>query len=201
MKRTDYLSNSRVRPLDENVDHEILEFEKKYKINLPPLFVAFYQTYDGNQSNANKSPWYVKADGRKTTISRDVHFEPYPPIDRQFPTIEYLYNLETVGSALDNYEDDEFKKYKIFPFIQLSVNDLVCIGYGLENQDEVYILNLFYGEDEIEKRLMKVARNIFEHMRAYIEFDGEGEQDKRLYNKLYMNYNENFWRIREDDKA
>jgi hypothetical protein len=96
LNKTDYLSNCKVRLLEENVDNDIIKFEEKYRIKLPPLFIVFYQKYDCNKLNSNRATWYVKSNGHKTTISTDSIFQPIP---NKYPKLEYVYDLETVASA------------------------------------------------------------------------------------------------------
>ncbi|MFT6337023.1 MAG: hypothetical protein ACI86M_000384 [Saprospiraceae bacterium] len=58
-----------------------------------------------------------------------------------------------------------------------------------------------FGEDEMGKRLIKVANNIFEKSRGYVKFGYETDKYQKFYSKLYRNYNEDFWRMRENDNV
>ena len=162
----------------------------KTKLNLPPIYDIFLNTYDVDKM---KYKFLVK------------FMNPYCVIDTfgsfQFNFNEKFSNLEWTGFL--NYKDMINSQLTIDYIIEESKIELlyigelayqpICLGINGDNIDKIF----FPGDNIYEDGLIKLADNIFEFCVKFT-FMIDPLQNINPSN-LYKNWNADFWRIKSPE--
>lgn len=184
-----YLSH--VKTLSDNslIKEQILEFEAKSGIKLPPIFKAFVQNYDlaffseavFNRFYSPEFNDYYYFEKSTYTPNPEIVFYDFIKPSNYIKAKENIYHYE---------EDVEIISDKIC--IAEIAGGLLLLGYGESNLD--YIYSDFIANDD---RLHKVANNIFDFLRNIeLKVDEDELQRKKIdTNRLFKKWGEDFWRF------
>lgn len=198
MKSVSILETLIVRDWNDDVSMEILKFEKRTSIQLPPIYKVFYRTY---QIPTFSNEMYIdsNADLGMVEVERMCKFLPKPNF---FPPLQDIFELEAVRSALENYKNDgtydpntesSLADKKLIPIMKFDNAMLVTVSYSSENLDKIYLYNT--DMDEGEGRFLFLGNDVFHFLRCFSVFDDPDEKD--LYGRLYRNWNDDFWMLRD----
>lgn len=191
MKSVNYLNRTRIRQFDENVDNDIKKFESDMNIALPPIFKLFYQTFD-MQSNWSPVPvQYLNPKfNKKSSLPIDIIYRPNPT---SMPPPEYVMDFKIMKSAYENYSEEGLESRKLLPIVKLDNSMIVTLGFGKDNMDKIMLLNT---EGDQDQKVIFLSENIFEYFRG---LDIKESEYFPISSKLYLNWNEDFWRVKEED--
>ena len=189
MKEVNFLNETKVRGFNEDVSKEIGDFENIMDFNLPPLYKLFYQTYDISTNFYTYPRSYLNPKfNKKSSIPINLKYE----IGKiNMPAFEYFMDLKISIQAYKNYSEFNLNEHKLLPIIKLSNEMIINVGYGSANLDDIILL-----ESDSDNLFKKLGENIFHFLRGVILSDS---QTSNTYNKLYLNWNEDFWRVRDSD--
>lgn len=182
---------SQVKTLSDNnlIKEQILEFEDKTGIKLPPIFKAFAQNYDLDFfSEAIFNRFYNPEFNTFLCFEKPTYI-PNPEI--VFYDFIKPANYIKAKENIYHYEEDvEIISDKIC--IAEIAGGLLLLGHGESNLD--YIYSDFIANDE---RLNKVADNIFDFLRNMeLKVDeDELQRNKVDTNRLFKKWGEDFWRF------
>jgi hypothetical protein len=202
MKNCNGLNLLRSRPIHEPFD--TISFEKKAGLSLPPKYKLFLESYYIGSYLASGQLWdefkrqevfnevtkrYYFITNNINNLNKDDFFLNQPDI-----CIDIYYELS---------EDSEL-------FFEHGVADCFPIGAGNGvNSPGLFVGIKDYNIDKIylensglrKGKWTLIANNIFEFIRGFevVEYTKEEcDKYKFTYDKLYKNWGEDFWRVRED---
>jgi hypothetical protein len=187
---SDYLIQRKEKAIIQN---SIKDFEKNSGINLPPIFKSFITLFDikksfsshGRISFKNKNGDIVSIIGTEYNIFSD------------YTLIEW-YDLEKIIKLKEQFytKGDKIWDLDVIPIGEGHFQYVILLGIGEQNKDQIFI-DLNY--DEAEPRITYVDENIFSYFQDFkiIEYGLNLRETK--YSQLYHNWNEDFWRVREDE--
>jgi hypothetical protein len=204
--------NKNTFPLFEFRDKklDLAKFEEELGFKFPPIYRAFLSNFN---SEPKKQLVYLKR------TEKEKNF-----IDDDFRVISLLAYSSSDKNPI-SHEDDElnFETFKsINSLLKFCVpeddgikdmifisdhgsSDALLVGIGNHNQDKIFIYSEF--NDENDEGIIFFAENIFDFLSKcqIVEFHlnkhSYGQIRKVENNKLYKNWGEDFWRIREDDNT
>ncbi len=193
MNRYSLLGILNSRKYESNVKREIEIFERKMGISIPPVYKIFYESFEVGEDSLLQIEYYKdpEAENGKTLLFRGMDFSPKPNF---FPPIDYFFDLNAIQVVLDNYSHEDFILEKLLPIVKMSNDIVVAVSYENDTQDQIIVVNTFLDKNEGKHSI--IADNIFHFLRGVEIFDEDSEAF--IYNKLYQNWNEDFWRIREE---
>ncbi len=186
MKEVNFLNQTKVRGFNEDISHELEEFEELMQISLPPIYKLFYTTFDITSYFSTYPLYFLNPKFNK--LSRLPGGMRYDFDKNKLPTFEYFMDLKTSIQGFNNYSEFNLKQEELFPIIKLSNDMIINVGYGKENLDHIVLLDI--DKDEL---FLKMGDDIFHFLRGVILIE---PPVKALYDKLYLNWNEEFWRVK-----
>jgi hypothetical protein len=200
MKDINILNCLKVRSHQVDVSEQVISFENFCHYKLPPLYKTFYKTYYLGEDTFLNREYYLYDSKRKLLVSQSVVV-----LQKRdsLPELEQIFDLDTIKIVLDNYSNDgtyeigidsSLSDKKLLPIMKHDNAMLIAVGYGLENQDEIYLYNTDKSDEE--GRFVKLADDIFEYLRGVMVCDDPDTSE--LYSKLYKKWNEDFWRVKEN---
>jgi hypothetical protein len=177
------------RESTNQIDWSKIEHES---FKLPPIFKIFHSVYD----ISTLSRPYSYYSNQYKMVDTFCIFEHKVLKGEVFDTIFHPNQLEEMLPKMLDFEDDidqEILEQDVIPIIYCPGQELVMLGVGKSNADKI-----FYFARWKEERLALVAENIFEFFKDYyIEIEPVYLHGITL-NQLYRNWNEDFWRVREE---
>ncbi|MDF7819360.1 SMI1/KNR4 family protein [Runella sp. MFBS21] len=186
-------ANFRPRDLEESIELEA--FIKKIDIVLPPLYSAFVKSFAfSREENLISEQVFIKVHNYKSYLGH-VYYLP----DKEKLLIGDFFSIEeslSIRNRLYNINDDVFSK-KLLPIGEDSTGHfIIMVGCGNDNQDKIFIES---GDESFVagERFTLIANDIFEFVRGFA-FITRDDMDDIKYNRLYRNWGEDFWRVRED---
>lgn len=178
---------------NEEIKIQIRNFEKSTKILIPPAFKIFLENYDlRSHSESHQFRIYHEEKGGYTNFD-DGEFTPNPEVG-----IESFLNPDEYLSAKENIyhyeEDNKIIKDKIV--VGNIFGGTLLLGYQENNLDFIYS---DFITESTEKRLTKVAENIFEFFKSFSIYPNSDSLNNINVNldNLYRKWGDNFWRINE----
>jgi len=195
----DYLDHlGRVIDIDFRMN-QIIQFEKKSKIELPKLLRIFYLMYQvndlqrikkGSQTDFN---FLVFDDQRKCTNGMALFVSEYKELGYDPSS---FYEFDSIKNVIKNFFNDDYEKYHndFLVIGETSWNFPIMIGINSENSDKFFVYDLD------KDNLVFIADSIFEYL-INIKLDFSNNYnlpDGKTVDDLYKNWNESFWRVRKD---
>jgi hypothetical protein len=177
------------RTSENQLDWAKIEHEN---FKLTPLFKVFHNIYNIDTIN-NQYSYYSK---QYDMIKSFCMYEHKVLKGEIFDTIFHPNQLEEILPKMLDFDDDidqEILAQEVIPIIYCPGQELVMLGVGKSNADKI-----FYFARWKEERLVLVAENIFEFFKDYyIKIEPVYLHGVSL-EQLYRNWNEDFWRVREE---
>ncbi len=184
-----YLSNAILLSDHKIIKEQILDFEQKSGIQIPPVFRAFLENYDLPSFSTAIFNTFFSPDYKDYFTFEKVIFKSNPEIVFYdfLPPSKYI---EAKNNVYHYEEDEEIIKDKIC--IGNIAGGLLLLGHGESNADIIYADKI--GDD---KRLHEVGENIFNYLRNItLEIDEKELQRFNIEAKdLYRNWGEKKWQI------
>lgn len=156
-------------------------------IVIPPLFYLFSSLFELGNETFKKIEYMEEELCQLGTWSfivngEDIHLDGFMSlieIEQSFPIFS---------------QDVEWVKHKLLRVAYLGQAGFggLYLGCSSDNLDEIWIFNA-----DSKHQYTKVAENIFTFLKL-ISFNTEFSDYERDYSKLYKNWGEDFWRVRED---
>jgi hypothetical protein len=195
----DYLDHlGRVNDTDLRLN-QIIHFEKMSKIALPKILRIFYLMYQVNDLQKFKKgaptdfKFLVYDDQRNYTNGMTLFISDYK--ESGYDPSHY-YEFDSIKDVIQNFFNDDFEKYQndFIVIGETSWHFPLMIGMNSENCDKVYVYDLD------KDKLVFLAENIFEYlMNIKLDFSNNFNLPiGKTVNDLYKNWNEDFWRLKED---
>lgn len=163
------------------------------RFKLPLLFKTFHDNFEIS-SIGNYFSFAYSKDNSIETFGYYTH-----PIIKNI-TLDTIFKLDDLENQLqeliehEKANDIEPCAEKIIPIAYDSNGALLMLGVGEDNADKIY-----YYVRHWDERLKLIANNIFEFFKDYhIEIDEAYLRGVTL-DKLYKNWGDKFWRVREEN--
>lgn len=171
------------------------EIEKQFGFVFPPFYRLFIETFEtGKQSF--KSEYFLNPKRNEKYILNAPLFEPLKDNEKWFLSISGFFSIQEIYNDWNNYLKNE-KEWEEFRFLRISD---IGQGGGLfvstrpEDLDVIY--QVVWDWDE---PYFRVADNIFEFIKGLtLPLATNPLPDNYDTSKLYKNYGEDFWRVREE---
>lgn len=164
---------------------EILDVENKLGFNLPPLYKEFVKTFKIGENAILKNEYSIEGN-----LSYCSSYEYVPNLDFNF---EYFMTLSQSFDYWDDVEESDVQKQQLlYPIGVNGSYDGINVGIGDENLDKIFWVN----EDEV----VLIANSIFDFIKGIKIWTVEQDEDLKgsiPFDKLYKNWGEDFWRIKE----
>jgi len=175
------------RPISESLD--IDKLENSYSIKLPPLYRAFVETFVLGE-DLIISDKYCSSNESLLHASYFVYEENREVMFGGFNDINKALSLKN--------EVEEWNSNGYIPIGYCGFNGGIVLGTEGESVDEI-ILHDFDGDVEF----MPIAKNIFEFVRGLVlEPIYEAHlKDNVKFDQLFMNWGEDFWRVRDENES
>ncbi len=170
---------------------DIQDLEERYKIKLPPIFRAFITVFE---------PYFSYEKYHKTESSKYIPFT-----NLIYSHLELdNYTAENDSFGLESFKEVE-EMFTFEPSNKGFLKDLLFIanhgysgglmvGIGAHNKDMIF-------HNSNSKIITFIAGNIFELIHKMIIVQDEIDDPWIDTSKLYKNWGEDFWRIREEDNT
>lgn len=157
----------------------------------PPLFKVFHNTYD-IKTILDLHWYYYKGQFGLDDFGKYTH--PLVPgllLDTIFDVDKIV---EVIPKVMDlECEPDRIvHENKIIPIAYGPIGDLLMLGIGEKNSDRIY-----YFVRHLDEYLREISENIFEFFKDYHIEISEHYQSTVPFDRLYRNWGEDFWRVRE----
>jgi hypothetical protein len=175
-----------------NNKQEIEMLENQYSIVFPPLLKCFMNTFEFGEyrdmcikNEENTCIAYPKFNFNWLSATGDM---------MTYLKMGCIFPLSTIVTSLG---EDEAKNYGLIE-IGCCTPDSVRIWIGIKphNADEVWFTD--WDKVIVREKVVKVADNIFEFVKMlYIE-EIEDNSGRSETDRLYRNWNEDFWQVREE---
>ncbi|MCU0338138.1 MAG: hypothetical protein MUF12_09820 [Sediminibacterium sp.] len=181
------------------------EFEEMIGFSLPPLYKAFLETfYMGS----------IRPNGKYDDGLQKEEF--YSETFKNFYSLYYVNNVIYSSAPLFYKPEESISVFKEFIddaelFFEHGIFDAFPIGFGNSvggpilfvgikeyNLDKIYVART----DSRKGVWTFLANNIFEFIRGFEIVEYTEEECKKYgftYDKLYRNWGEDFWRVREEN--
>ena len=190
-RQMNYLSQAKTLSDNNSIKEQIIEFENKARIRLPPVFRAFVENYDIFSLELSMFNKIYFPDKNNSSYFELTKFTPNPEV-----VFESLLSPSNYIKAMNNVyhyeEDEEIIKDKIL--IGNIHGGTLLLGYEGINSDKIYAD--FIGEGE---RLIKVGDDIFSYFKSIeIKPNENILRDFNLeLNNLFKKWGEDFWRFEQ----
>lgn len=174
----------------KNVKAQIDRFEQQTHIVLPPVFKTFLYTYDTKNVNKAELLAYYHP-----TYDANIQFYQSEFNDDENIILYALFELESVPALMKQVyrEDDDIWKQNVLSIGECNDQGYLMVGIGEQNAESIYIE---YGHKN--PRMTKIADNIFDFFLGHtIRPVVSDLPDGVDLSRLYKNYGEDFWRIRD----
>lgn len=193
MKKT-LLELLKVREINNPIDFA------NYRFDIPPIFKIFLETYE------------IPKDGMIEEIqvfnplSNSLRsFGTYDCVAKVYTGFAYFLKIEDAVSILDKVyaKKDIIFEMNLMPIASGLGQDIILLGIGKDNADKIFLETNLPDDLPIEERLIFLCDNIFELFRGLVWSPEERyiERTFKTTDKLYRNWNEDFWRVREDKEG
>lgn len=177
----------RTRPLNEKVLFS--ELESKYGVQLPPVFKKFSEIFDVSEVNIHVK--YVYNENQTQYCGGVVYFPENYDKDNDDIMFHNFHSLESTISGFE--DDDDWEEAGLLPIAMCGHGGAVLLGTRDEDKDCIFIQTM-------TQEVYKISSNIFDFIRDLVMI-AVSEED--LYNgikfrQLYQNWDEDFWRVRNE---
>lgn len=181
---------------------DIVKLEQELGYPLPKVLRIFYLLYQVNDLRQFKKHSHLDFTLRVWDVERSwpfsmaLHVSPLRELGYDPQTFMDFENIKTVIANFFNDEWEELSKEYIV-VAESMWQFPIMIGITPENSDKVFVF------DMDKQEMVFVADNIFEYlMNIELDFTNNyGLPEGKTMNDLYRNWNEDFWRVKEDKEA
>lgn len=188
MKKTGF-ELFKTRPFNDILD--IPKFEKDNNILLAPLYKTFISTfYVGKDKIIGEMLMHPKFGFKVDLMSMT-----YYPNEKAILLYNFLGldDIKNIYSELFS-EDIEITQNNLLPIGECGMSWMLMVGLKGINAD-----NIFLEKPDMSPRFIFIAENIFEFIRGLVqEEDKFGNIGNYNFSQLYKNWDEDFWRVREE---
>ena len=162
--------------------------EEKFGITLPHMYKLFAQTFELTDIEEMVDKYYDPKYDDYYYCSTII-YEPEP--DRIL-----FGGLHSAENALRTWSNDDFWMQSGYLPISKGTSKGIVIGLTEEIKDQV-----FFDEIDVNQRFRKIADNIFEFVQNLVfhHMDEELLNEGVSFSKLYKNWGEDYWRVRDID--
>jgi hypothetical protein len=173
------------RGLDNPINVE--ELEVKYGIKLPPLYKLFVESFILGE-NQIKEERIISSDSEYGYQLMGCIYEPL-----QEASIIMFSKIENVIALSVKGEITLWHDY--LPIGAPCFNGAIVVGIKGEDKDKIFLHDI-----EIEPALSFLASNIFEYVRGLILINNSFHLGTKFDpSKIFKNWGEDFWRVRENE--
>lgn len=177
-----------VRDSDDQIDSS--EFEKRSGILLPPVYRTFIKAFKmlGDGTIHNPFRFYFSEESRVRNFGEARHIN-------DEVLLGAFYDLDKSFELMNDYypTDDLIWKDELFLIGTNDMNHSIMVGVGTRNQDKIFIDRF-----DLEPRFIEVADNILSLIRGFNTWPDEEMLYGPKLSQLYKNWDEDFWRVREE---
>ena len=176
-------------------EQEIKDLESKLGFELPCIFRTFMNCFELGDSNLNWQEFLNPKNGYLYP-SGSIKYEPLE--DKRDLYFNGLYGADELLSDWNNYSKSSME-YQEFGFLR--IGDIGVGGglfLGLKESNREKIFRVVWDWDEDYELL---ADNILDFIRNLIFVEDESNMEDYTYTQLYKNWDEDFWRVREDQSV
>jgi len=164
--------------------------ETNNNCRLPPVYRAFITVFKPYFKNVE---YYDEMSDLKKGFLTDV----YSSIEKESYTIDDdELSLESFMEVSDSFKYESFENYRkdlgLIPIAFHGHGGGLMVGINEENSDKIYLI-----KDSTEFKFM--ANNIFELIQKMDVVIANFDDPSFDATKLYKNWGEDFWRVKEDD--
>lgn len=181
-----------------------LEFEKEIGYSLPPLYKVFLETfYIGSVRPNGKYDDGLQCEEFYSEIFTN-YYNLYYVDNLLYNHAPILYKPNEIIDVLNEFSDDIeiFYEHGILDSIPIGFGNsvgspILFVGINDYNLDKVYVVRT----DSRKGKWTLLANNIFEFIRGFEVVEYTEEECKKYqftYDRLYKNWGEDFWRVREE---
>ncbi|MBL7816598.1 MAG: SMI1/KNR4 family protein [Saprospiraceae bacterium] len=172
------------RTLENKIDIE--ELENKYNIKLPPCYRLFVESFILGENNIKEERAFDSCNPYGYQIQGCTYLPNNDASITHFNEIEKVLTLSQKG------EIELWREY--LPIAAPGFNGAIVVAINGNDKDKIFLHDW-----ERTPELTLLASNIFEYVRGMFLIDNLFNIGKKVpIEKLYKNWEEDFWRIRED---
>ena len=175
---------------------KITEIENQLGFTLPPLYRFFIDHFETGSKNSFKCEMYYDNNLKEYYYATGVVFEPLKDNEKWFLSVSNFDDIYKVANDWKSFlcHEKEWIKFKFLKIADIGQGGGLFVSTRKEDFDVIYQVVWDW-----EEPYFKVADNIFELMRGFVEYIPETLQTGVKKTQLYKKYGEDFWRIREEN--
>lgn len=175
---------------------KILEVENQIGFSLPPLYRFFIDIFETGSNNSFKCEMYYDPSFKEYYYATGVTYEPLRDNEKWFLSVSNFENIDKVANDWKSYlcNEKEWIEFKFLKIADIGQGGGLFVSTRKEDLDVIY--QIVWDWDE---PYFKVADNIFELMKGFIEYIPDTLQTGVQKSQLYKKYGEDFWRVREEN--
>ncbi|MFC3812135.1 SMI1/KNR4 family protein [Lacihabitans lacunae] len=184
----------RTRELTDKIN--ITETEKQLGFSLPPLY-KFYIEHFKTGKGSFFNDFFLNSKRNEKYLLNTPLYEPLKDNEKWFLSISYFDDIDKVANDWKSYlcHEKEWSKFKFLRIADIGQGGGLFVSTKNEDLDVIYQVVWDW-----EEPYFKVADNIFELVKSFVLPDIKGIlADNYHASKLYKNYEEDFWRVREEN--
>lgn len=183
----------RTRELSNRI--KTTEIEDKLGFSLPPLYKFFIELFEIGSKSPFKCDMYYDNNLKEQYYATGVIYEPLKDNEKWFLSVSYFDDVDKVVNDWKSYlcHEREWSEFKFLRIAGIGQGGGLFVSTRSEDLDVIYQVVWDW-----EEPYFKVADNIFEFMKGFVEYMPETLQTGIKKSQLYKNYGEDFWRVREE---
>lgn len=165
---------------------------------VPPIFLLYLKHYKVGESFLNTM--YIHHKGNDRVLNHLIMFDnEIINGEEYYATIDYIFEYERILEEIEKYKRKD-ENWNRLGFVQIGLihwSDVLLIGVEEHNMDEIWR----YGQG-MGIVTCKLDNNIFDFFsRLQVSVDEETLEELGITDitKLYRNWGEDFWRVREEE--
>jgi hypothetical protein len=181
------------RKLDENLKYRFADW---YKHSLPPKMEIFYNSFDILRGRMISTTVFMPAENREFNIGQLSYLGNYSEFIGLYDFVSLEESIESMKNSFN--PEDKIHQMHVAYIGDCINNRVLMVGIGDKNLDKIYLECSEHFSDG--SRMVEVANDIFEFLGklALLEKENIGLGISG-YDKLYKNWGEDFWRIKENN--
>lgn len=192
MKKT-VLELLKVRKIENSLDFI------DYSFKIPPIFKTFLETYEIPQDGLIGGKEVEVFNPLFNSLDSLGFYEYIPQVN---VGLSYFLKIADAPSIMERCFDktDPIFTMNLIPIAQSFSQEIIMLGIGKDNADKIFLETNLSNDYPVGERIIFLSNNIFEFLRGFEWSLNESyvERNFKTTDKLYRNWGEDFWRVREE---
>jgi hypothetical protein len=180
------------RKTDANLKYSFVDY---YKHPIPPKIEIFYNKFDILRGGMISATVFIQTENKVFNVGQLNYLGNYSEFIGLYDFVSIQESVESMKNSFTL--EDEIHQMEVAYIADCIDNKALMVGIGHENLDKIYLECSEHFSNG--RRIIEVANDIFDFLGNLVLIEKESiGLGISGYNRLYKNWGEDFWRIKED---